>query len=227
MYLLINPVGALITLSLCDHRGKVVACEQWAADRTLHATLWEHFDVLFARAKVEPKDLQGIYCITGPGSYTTLRIVLTAVNTMGYVLQVPLYGISLFELLTFVVANRLKDFDEDDRLISVSFHCRYGDQVFWYRFLSGHISQVVVVELRGNNDATLVQVYCDDEFIVRVTVSDKMHFDVPSGDYFPFLCEFVVQQLAQNSAVVLKVEKKEVIVPVYAGAPVITVRKDK
>lgn len=61
---------------------------------------------LFLSAGLTPEQLEGIVVTTGPGSFTGLRIGLAASKGMAVALNIPLAGISLFELAAFKLRSR-------------------------------------------------------------------------------------------------------------------------
>ena len=64
----------------------------WAAHRELGNTIHIKIGELLEKHKLELRDLTGIICYKGPGSFTGLRIGLTVVNTMAIELQIPIVG---------------------------------------------------------------------------------------------------------------------------------------
>lgn len=45
----------------------------------------------------EAKDIQGIVVVNGPGSFVGIRVALSVVNVLGWVLSIPVQGINLVE----------------------------------------------------------------------------------------------------------------------------------
>lgn len=64
----------------------------WQAHRQLAETLHQKIAELLEKNGKSLKDVQGIACYKGPGSFTGLRIGLTVANTLAYGLQVPMAG---------------------------------------------------------------------------------------------------------------------------------------
>ncbi len=64
----------------------------WSAHRELGNTIHTKIRELLGKNKLELRDLKGIVCYKGPGSFTGLRIGLTVANTMASELQIPIVG---------------------------------------------------------------------------------------------------------------------------------------
>lgn len=60
---------------------------------------------LFESSHLRAADLQGLVVSTGPGSFTGLRIALAAAKGMAVALNIPLVGISLFEVAAYRLAE--------------------------------------------------------------------------------------------------------------------------
>jgi tRNA threonylcarbamoyladenosine biosynthesis protein TsaB len=65
---------------------------KWQAHRELAETLHGKIRDLLAEQKVELKDVEGIVCYRGPGSFTGLRIGLTVADTLSYGFEIPIVG---------------------------------------------------------------------------------------------------------------------------------------
>jgi tRNA threonylcarbamoyladenosine biosynthesis protein TsaB len=73
------------------HDGQTQLAEiKWQAHRELSTTLFTKIDELLASQSKHLKDVQGIVCFEGPGSFTGLRIGLTAANALAYALGLPI-----------------------------------------------------------------------------------------------------------------------------------------
>lgn len=62
----------------------------WTAHRELSVTIHKKIDELLQGQGKALHDIQGIVCFKGPGSFTGLRIGLTAANGLAYALQIPI-----------------------------------------------------------------------------------------------------------------------------------------
>jgi tRNA threonylcarbamoyladenosine biosynthesis protein TsaB len=69
--------------------GKKLAYEKWPAHRELAETIHKQIAKNLQFVSKDWKDIEGIVCFKGPGSFTGLRIGLTVGNTLAYSLQVP------------------------------------------------------------------------------------------------------------------------------------------
>ena len=69
---------------------KLLSEIEWLAHRELSTTLFAKIDELLNTNNLKLHDIEGIIGFEGPGSFTGLRIGLTAANTFAYVLDVPI-----------------------------------------------------------------------------------------------------------------------------------------
>ena len=56
-------------------------------------------DEAFKASKLKPQDINKIFVVTGPGSFTGIRIGLTVAKTMAYSLNIPIIPISSLEVM--------------------------------------------------------------------------------------------------------------------------------
>lgn len=70
-----------------------LAYATWAAHRELAETLHTKVEELLKSQGKTLKDIEGIVCLKGPGSFTGLRIGLSVANALAYGLKVPIIGI--------------------------------------------------------------------------------------------------------------------------------------
>ncbi|OQY49532.1 MAG: tRNA (adenosine(37)-N6)-threonylcarbamoyltransferase complex dimerization subunit type 1 TsaB [Desulfobacteraceae bacterium 4572_89] len=73
--------------------------------RATHAeSLMEGIEILFARAGLSPGEVDGFVVSRGPGSFTGLRIGISAVKGMAFALSKPVAGVSSLDGLAFQAA---------------------------------------------------------------------------------------------------------------------------
>ncbi len=64
--------------------------EKWEAHRQLAETIHKKLEVLLISQKKDWRDIEGIVCYQGPGSFTGLRIGLSVANAIAGSLEVPI-----------------------------------------------------------------------------------------------------------------------------------------
>ncbi|MFH1173185.1 MAG: tRNA (adenosine(37)-N6)-threonylcarbamoyltransferase complex dimerization subunit type 1 TsaB [bacterium] len=110
MYLLINTAETdKITLALVKPitQGNLLLDHKTiSARRQQSEKLLLNLQKLLQKNKIKLKNLKGIMAVSGPGSFTSLRIGLASANTLGYVLKIPMAEIKMSELKK---ANNLEE----------------------------------------------------------------------------------------------------------------------
>ena len=99
MILAINTSTLQFGLAILEAEGNVLA-------EYLMSKGWGHFGglmpalhFLFTTSKIEVNDLKGLAVATGPGSFTGLRVGLSAAKGLCHALDMPIMGISSLEAL--------------------------------------------------------------------------------------------------------------------------------
>lgn len=97
-----------------------------------------NIDRILADAGREKNELDGIIISLGPGSFTGLRIGMTAAKSIAHVLGRPIAGISTLDVLAQGASAACP------KSIATLIHARPGD-VFWalYRFENGKLTKIV------------------------------------------------------------------------------------
>lgn len=138
--LVIDTVGETAMVAL---NGQVVA---WEAKRNHSDQLLENVDRILKSQKVLPQSLKGVVVAVGPStSFTGVRVGITVANGMGYGLNIPVAGVSEFEIIntsypeidwSFVDAKRREIFFQHGKeaglmsLDEVGKKIRKGDSVY-------------------------------------------------------------------------------------------------
>jgi tRNA threonylcarbamoyladenosine biosynthesis protein TsaB len=73
---------------------------------TFSAELIPQISDLLRRRQLTPGHLQGLVAVTGPGSFTGLRVGLTAVKGLAEVLKIPIAAVTSLELLLAASATQ-------------------------------------------------------------------------------------------------------------------------
>lgn len=96
-------------LSVAITEGNEVLAEFNSGMRINHSiTMISQIESLLEYTKLEMKDIEGIVVAKGPGSYTGLRIGVTAAKTLAYTLNIPLYAVS--SLAAIAATVRMHEF---------------------------------------------------------------------------------------------------------------------
>jgi tRNA threonylcarbamoyladenosine biosynthesis protein TsaB len=66
---------------------------KWQAHRELSSTIHKQIDKILRQTSISLKDINGIVCFKGPGSFTGLRIGLTVANALAYTQNVPIVAL--------------------------------------------------------------------------------------------------------------------------------------
>jgi tRNA threonylcarbamoyladenosine biosynthesis protein TsaB len=72
---------------------------------TFSAELIPQISDLLAKHNFRPQDLEGLVAVTGPGSFTGLRVGLTAVKGLAEVLKIPIAAVTSLEVLLATVED--------------------------------------------------------------------------------------------------------------------------
>ena len=103
MNLLIETSTDLLILALFTKEGEIVSEKTCLHGNNLSKTLLPSIDALLVERGLRPKDLTGIACGIGPGSYTGMRVGVAVAKSLAFSLQIPLQGFS--SLLAFLPAS--------------------------------------------------------------------------------------------------------------------------
>lgn len=70
--------------------GHRVAYQSWHAHRELAETIHRKLDEILSGTNQHMKDVTGVICYQGPGSFTGLRIGISVANALAYGLAIPI-----------------------------------------------------------------------------------------------------------------------------------------
>lgn len=99
MNLVLDTATQRPVIGLSDDAGRLVGEQQWTSRHRHGEELLGRLDELLAAANVARRDLGGVICGTGPGSFTGLRIGLATAKTIAYSLAIPVVGVSTMRAL--------------------------------------------------------------------------------------------------------------------------------
>ncbi len=95
-----ETAGPVCSVGIVDQEG--VMAERAVRGRKIHSVrLLPLIEDLLAEAGLSLEELDGIAVVSGPGSFTGLRIGMTVAKTLAQVLNVPVVGVSTLEALVY------------------------------------------------------------------------------------------------------------------------------
>ncbi len=94
MFLGIDTTSQKVLICLGDGQG-VLSFGEWPNDQTLSVKLQPEIEKLLDKADTKPKV---IISVTGPGSFTSIRVGVATANALGYAWNTPVIPISRFEI---------------------------------------------------------------------------------------------------------------------------------
>lgn len=105
------------SVALADN-GQVIECIEESSDQYIHSEKLHVFiDQVLKEAKATPQDLGAIAVGKGPGSYTGLRIGISAAKGFAYTLSIPLISMDGLQLLTERLLQEEAPIKEGDIII--------------------------------------------------------------------------------------------------------------
>jgi tRNA threonylcarbamoyladenosine biosynthesis protein TsaB len=99
MLLAINTSTLQFGLALMRSDGTVLAEHFMSRERGRYGTFMTALDFLFSASNTQPHDLTALSVALGPGSFTGLRVGLSAAKGICHALDIPIMGISSLEAL--------------------------------------------------------------------------------------------------------------------------------
>jgi len=93
MTLALQTAGPTTFIYIVDAAGSITATREWESARQLADELLETLVDFLAQNGTSFKGLTGIIIFSGPGSFTSLRIGHTVVNTLAEQLEIPVVGV--------------------------------------------------------------------------------------------------------------------------------------
>jgi tRNA threonylcarbamoyladenosine biosynthesis protein TsaB len=103
----IETSTTLCSVSLA-RAGKVIAIKEVNDGYTHAENLHVFIDEVLEKAGKSPKDLNAIAVGSGPGSYTGLRIGVSAAKGLAYALQIPLIAVNTLQTMAAVAVQKNK-----------------------------------------------------------------------------------------------------------------------
>ena len=94
MYLVIDTSGKKALVAVGDKMG-VMSFGQWLNDNQLSNKIQIEIEKVLTRTK---QPVEAVLCVTGPGSFTSLRVGVATANAFGYAKNIPVVPVTRFEI---------------------------------------------------------------------------------------------------------------------------------
>lgn len=104
MYLLIRTDNPQAELYLANN-SEVIATKFWQAHKALASTIYTSISQFLKQNNCDFKDLNGVACYVGSGSFTGIRIGATVANTIATATHVPALGVMPSEWLNLTLLH--------------------------------------------------------------------------------------------------------------------------
>jgi len=96
--LAINTALKESAIALIDGK-KVIYEKSWKSSSDEAEKLMPEIDKMLKKSKADYGEIKKIIVLKGPGSFTGIRIGITAANTISYLLKAPIYSLTTFDYL--------------------------------------------------------------------------------------------------------------------------------
>lgn len=97
-YLFMNTATANLVVAILIN-GKIVYFYDKNDDKDTSSKIMPILDEAFKSANITIKEIDKIFVVNGPGSFTGIRVGLTIAKTIGYCLNIPVVPISSLEMM--------------------------------------------------------------------------------------------------------------------------------
>lgn len=92
-----SATSVLVVAIIIDNEIKYIFNEDTGKDMSV--MVMPKIKEAFESCNIKPKDIDKIFAVTGPGSFTGIRVGLTVMKTMAWTLKIPVVPISSLEVI--------------------------------------------------------------------------------------------------------------------------------
>lgn len=97
-YLFIDTSANSLIIAIIENN-KVIYCFNNTNISNTSSKIMAEIDVAFSKTNLKIKDIDKIFIVNGPGSFTGIRVGVTVAKIVGFCLNIPLVPLSELELL--------------------------------------------------------------------------------------------------------------------------------
>ncbi|EKD47644.1 MAG: peptidase M22 glycoprotease [uncultured bacterium] len=102
--LAINTALSKTEIAFLDGRN-ILKEDSWISSADESSKILPYVEKTMSELGLTFKDLTALFVVKGPGPFTSLRVGITIVNTLEYLLKIPIYTMNTFELLKLKAAT--------------------------------------------------------------------------------------------------------------------------
>jgi len=100
-YLFIDTAASRLIISIVKNMEMIYYIEE-KNDKTLSSRIMSIVDNAFKESNIKPNDIDTIFVVTGPGSFTGIRVGVTIAKTFGWSLNKKIIPLSELELMATI-----------------------------------------------------------------------------------------------------------------------------
>lgn len=108
IYLAIDTTNSLCSICLFNHNS-IIDFKIGEVSSNQSKNLFEFIDQIFLTHNLNYNDLNEIFITIGPGSFTGIRVGLAAAKGISLVTQIPISGISNFQVFAYQINKEIID----------------------------------------------------------------------------------------------------------------------
>ena len=156
MILAIDTTSKLSGVALLSSRGKVLGESLWESRQNQSKELLPKIKELLGANRINQKNLKKIAVITGPGSFTGIRIGIAVANALGLALDIPVVGVDTLRAM----AHQLIQKPEARSQSVIAILEANREQVYLAKYEVGCQSDKIVIEpnvLQNKNLAVYIK----------------------------------------------------------------------
>ncbi|MDM8334910.1 tRNA (adenosine(37)-N6)-threonylcarbamoyltransferase complex dimerization subunit type 1 TsaB [Wolbachia pipientis] len=101
--LAIDTVGSSSSIAIIDHDGKCFV-ERNSTSNSHAESFFQILDILFSKHNYSYDKVDHLVVVVGPGSFTGIRVGISAVKGINLATNKPLYGVNALEVQAYVIS---------------------------------------------------------------------------------------------------------------------------
>lgn len=97
--------------------GKIIALKKTRDENSHSRILTVFIEDIFKETNIDIKKLDAVAVSKGPGSYTGLRIGVSAAKGIAYGLNIPLISVNTLQIMALQLKSKYNEFEKDENII--------------------------------------------------------------------------------------------------------------